>query len=87
MNQRRTPVGLLAAPMTWLVVAYLGALAAIFATAYFDTDSFTNKVVVTFTLDNFRQVFTPTYLHIIGRTLLIAALVTILCMVIAVPFA
>ena len=26
MNQRRTPFALLAAPMTWLVVAYLGAL-------------------------------------------------------------
>ena len=32
MNQRRTPWGLLAAPMTWLVVVYLGALGFIFAT-------------------------------------------------------
>jgi putative spermidine/putrescine transport system permease protein len=87
MRQRKTPFGLLAAPMTWLVVAYLGALAAIFATAFFSTDPFTNKVVTTFTLDNFSELFSSTYLKIIGRTLLIAALVTILCMVIAVPFA
>src|SRR4051795_11118494 len=87
MRQRRTPFALLAAPMAWLVVAYLGALAMIFATAFFTTDPFTNKVVTTFTTENFVELFQPTYLKIIGRTLLIAALVTILCMVIAVPFA
>ncbi len=87
MNQRRTPWGLLAAPMAWLVVAYLGALGFIFATAFFTTDPFTSKVVVTFTTENFSELFSPTYLRIVGRTLLIAALVTVLCMLIAVPFA
>lgn len=84
---RRTPWALLAAPMTWLVVAYLGALAAIFATALFTTDPFTNAVVRTVTTDNLDQLLSPTYLRIIGRTLLVAALVTGLCAVIAVPFA
>jgi putative spermidine/putrescine transport system permease protein len=87
MNQRRTPIALLAAPMTWLVVAYLGALGFIFATAFLSTDPFTNKVVATFTTENFKEIFTPTYLRIVGRTLLIAALVTVLCIAIAVPFA
>lgn len=87
MRERRTPVALLAAPMTWLVVAYLGALAAIFATAFFSTDPFTNEVVPGFTLDNLTEVFSATYLRIIGRTLLIAALVTLLCLLVAVPFA
>ena len=73
--------------MAWLVVAYLGALGVIFATAFFTTDPFTNKVVTTFTLENFAEMFSPTYLRIIGRTLLIAALVTVLCILIAVPFA
>jgi putative spermidine/putrescine transport system permease protein len=59
----------------------------IFATAFFSTDEFTNKVVATFTTENFQELFTPTYLKIIARTLLIAASVTVLCMVIAVPFA
>src|SRR6187455_2776416 len=85
--RRKVPVGLLAAPMAWLVVAYLGALAMIFATAFFTTDPFTNKVVTTFTTENFAELFSPTYLRIIGRTLLIAALVTVLCVIIAVPFA
>jgi putative spermidine/putrescine transport system permease protein len=87
MNQRRTPWGLLAAPMTWLVVAYLGALGFIFATAFFTTDPFTSKVVVSFTTENFSELFSSTYLRIVGRTLLIAALVTVLCILIAVPFA
>jgi putative spermidine/putrescine transport system permease protein len=84
---RKTPWGLLAAPMTWLVLAYLGALAAIFATAFFTVDSFTNAVVPGFSLDNFREVLSGTYARIIGRTLLIALLVTVLCIVLAVPFA
>lgn len=84
---RRTPFSLLAAPMAWLIVAYLGALAAIFATAFWSTDDFTNQVVHTFSTDNFRALFTGTYLRIIGRTMAIAALVTVICAVIAVPFA
>ncbi|MER7071621.1 ABC transporter permease [Terrabacter sp. NPDC000476] len=87
MRNRRGLALLLAPPMLWLVVAYLGALAVIFATAFWTTDPFTNLVVRTFTLENFRELVTPTYLGIIGRTLLIAVLVTVLCMVVAVPFA
>ncbi|MBK9477216.1 MAG: ABC transporter permease [Tetrasphaera sp.] len=85
--KRKTPYGLLAAPLLWLVVAYLGALASIFATAFFTTDSFTNEVVPGFSLDNFRALATGTYAGIVGRTLLIAALVTVLCVGLAVPFA
>jgi putative spermidine/putrescine transport system permease protein len=45
-------------------------------------------VVRTFTTDNFRALVSdPTYLRIIGRTLLIAASVTVLCTLIAIPFA
>ena len=87
MRHRRGLAALLGPPLLWLVVAYLGALAVIFATAFWTTDPFTNLVVRTFTLENFRELFTPTYLGIIGRTLLIAVLVTVLCVVIAVPFA
>jgi putative spermidine/putrescine transport system permease protein len=87
MGSKKALAGLLAPPLLWLVVAYLGALAAIFATAFFTTDPFTNQIVHTFTLDNFRAILDPTYLRIIGRTLLIAVMVTVLCVVIAVPFA
>ncbi|MFV0463972.1 MAG: ABC transporter permease [Nostocoides sp.] len=84
---RRVPLGLLAAPMLWLVLAYLGALASIFATSFFSTDPFTNQVVHTFTWANFAQLFTPTYTVLIARTVLIASVVTLLCIVLAVPVA
>jgi len=87
MGSKKALVGLLTPPMLWLVVAYLGALAAIFATAFFTTDPFTNEVVPTFTTENFEALLSPTYLRIIGRTLFIAVMVTVLCIVIAVPFA
>jgi putative spermidine/putrescine transport system permease protein len=87
MRRRRGLAALLGPPLLWLVVAYLGALAVIFATAFWTTDPFTNEVVRTFTLENFKELFSTTYLTIIGRTLLIATLVTVLCIAIAVPFA
>ena len=87
MRRRRGLAVLLGPPLLWLVVAYLGALAAIFATAFFTTDPFTNQVVQTFTTENVAALFTSTYAGIIGRTRLIAVLVTILCMLLAVPFA
>jgi putative spermidine/putrescine transport system permease protein len=87
MRNRKGLAALLAPPMLWLVVAYLGALAVIFATAFWTTDPFTNQVVRTFTTENFQDLFTPTYLGIIGRTIFIAALVTVLCVLIGVPFA
>ena len=87
MRNRRGLAVLLGPPLLWLVVAYLGALAAIFATAFFTTDPFTNLVVRTFSIENFRSLFSATYASIIGRTLLIAVMVTVSCIVVAVPFA
>ncbi len=56
-HPRMRLAGLLAAPMVWLVVIYLGSLAALFLTAFFAVDDFTGQLVKTFTLKNFQQVF------------------------------
>jgi putative spermidine/putrescine transport system permease protein len=81
-------VGLLGAPLAWLVVVYLGSLAALFVTAFWTVDDFTGQLVHTFTLANFREFFTnPAYLGTIARTLSIAILVTILCLILAMPVA
>ncbi len=78
--------GLLSAPMAWLVVVYLGSLAALLITAFWQVDDFTGQIVRTFTLENFQLVFTtPAYLTTVARTLGIALLVTLLCLVIALP--
>jgi putative spermidine/putrescine transport system permease protein len=78
--------GLLSAPMAWLVVVYLGSLAALFITAFWQVDDFTGQLVRTFTLENFQQVFTTqAYLSTVARTVGIALLVTLLCLIIALP--
>ena len=59
MGSKKALVGLLTPPLLWLVVAYLGALVAIFATAFFTTDPFTNEVVPTFTTENFKALLSP----------------------------
>ena len=88
MRRRLQLAGLLGPPLAWLVVVYLGALAVIFLTAFWTTDQFTNEVVHTFTLDNVKTALTDsTYLRILGRTLLIAVTVTVLCILLAVPTA
>jgi putative spermidine/putrescine transport system permease protein len=80
--------GLLAAPLFWLVVVYLGSLGALFLTAFWSVNDFTGQVVRTFTTKNFQQFFSnPAYLETVARTIGIALSVTVLCMVIALPLA
>lgn len=80
--------GLLTAPMLWLVVIYLGSLGALFLTAFWTVDDFTGQVVREFTLKNFQQVFTnPAYYGVVLRTVGIALLVTLFCLVLALPLA
>jgi putative spermidine/putrescine transport system permease protein len=79
---------LLTAPLTWLVVAYLGALAALFLAAFWTTDPFTSDVVRTWTTGNFREVFTTSvYWHVALRTLGTALAVTAVDIVVAFPIA
>lgn len=78
--------GLLAAPMFWLVVVYLGSLLVLFITAFWSIDDFTGQVVRTWTLKNFITLFTdPGYLQTLLRTVLIALAVTVICALLAVP--
>ena len=79
---------LLAAPMAWLVVAYLGSLAVMFAAAFWSTDSFTGALVKQFSWDNFQTlVQQPVYRKIALRTLGVAAAVTVVDALIALPMA
>ncbi len=79
---------LLLAPMTWLVVAYLGSLAVMFASALWTTNSFTGAIIRHPTWENFQTlVQQPVYRKIALRTVGVAALVTVLDAVIALPMA
>ncbi|MGP8303531.1 ABC transporter permease [Streptomyces inhibens] len=79
---------LLAPPLLWLVLAYLGSLAILLLSAFWTTDPFTSDVVHTWTTDNFRDILTtPVYRTVALRTLGIAVAVTLLDAVLALPMA
>jgi putative spermidine/putrescine transport system permease protein len=74
--------------MLWLGVAYLAALGALFITAFWGQNSFTGDIERVFTLQNFKDLFTiEVYRTITVRTLLIAATVTVIDGLLALPVA
>jgi putative spermidine/putrescine transport system permease protein len=79
---------ILALPLAWLVVAYLGSLLFLFLNAFWSRDPFTSLVVPEFTLDNFVELLTTeVYRTVMFRTVAMAALVTLTCVVLAYPIA
>jgi putative spermidine/putrescine transport system permease protein len=81
-------LGLLSLPGLWLVVAYLGSLGAMFATAFWTTDDFTGAVIRSFNTSNFSTlVHDSVYRTIALRSLGVAAAVTVIDAVIALPIA
>ena len=79
---------LLTPPLGWFVIIYLASLALLLVTAFWQLNSFTTHVEQVWNLDNFRTIlFDPTYHLIIGRTVGMAAAVTITDAAIAFPFA
>jgi putative spermidine/putrescine transport system permease protein len=78
---------LLSPPLAWFLVIYLASLAIMLVTSLWSVNSFTQTVDHTLTTQNFRQITTGAYPTIIGRTVLLAALVTITDAILAFPFA
>ena len=79
---------LLAGPVAWLVVAYLGSLAVLFVAAFWHLDEFSGLVVKSYSLDNFRTLLEGhVYREIVLRTVLIAAAVTVTDALLAFPIA
>jgi putative spermidine/putrescine transport system permease protein len=79
---------LLSGPGAWFVLIYLAALCLLFLSALWSVDSFSGKIVHSWTLSNFETLATvPVYRSIALRTIGIAAAVTITDIILAVPFA
>ena len=80
---------LLAAPLLWLVVVYLGSLAILLLNAFWTSDPFTGKVnPFDWSLDAFVQIFSnDVYRTIAIRTIGMAALVTVTDALLAFPIA
>jgi putative spermidine/putrescine transport system permease protein len=80
--------GLLAAPLGWMVVAYLGSLVLFFISSFWTVDSFSGNLVTTPSLDNYVEILTtPVYRTIAVRTVVMAALVTLTTILLAFPIA
>jgi putative spermidine/putrescine transport system permease protein len=80
--------GLLAGPVGWLVIGYLGSLAVLLIAAFWSVDPLSGEVVHGLSFENFETLYNePVYRDIIGRTVLIAALVTITDAILAFPIA
>jgi putative spermidine/putrescine transport system permease protein len=79
---------LLAPPVLALGVVYLGSLAALFVSAFWQVDSFTGNVIHVWTLGNFRSLVNDSvYQRIALRTLWMAAAVTLTDILLAFPLA
>jgi putative spermidine/putrescine transport system permease protein len=79
---------LLSAPSAWFVLIYLAALVLLFLSALWSVDTFSGKIIHSWTLTNFETLIkTPAYRTIALRTIGIAAAVTVTDIVLAVPFA
>jgi putative spermidine/putrescine transport system permease protein len=79
--------GLLASPVAWLVIVYLGSLAILFVNAFFSRDAFSGETVYELTLENFARLLEDPYPGITLRTVAMAAAVTVTCAVLALPIA
>jgi putative spermidine/putrescine transport system permease protein len=85
---RLTVGSLLAGPLGWLVIGYLGSLAVLFAASFWNVNSLTGEVQQTFTLNNFKTLIDePVYRTIALRTVGIAAAVTLTDALLAFPIA
>ncbi len=77
---------LLAPPLLWLIVIYIGSLIALLAHSLFSIDDFAGIIVYEPTLKTLGQLFQPANFDVISRTFLMALAVTITSALIAYPF-
>jgi putative spermidine/putrescine transport system permease protein len=80
-------VALLAPPMLWFGVVYLGSLFTLLANAFFGLDDFTGQVVREFTLKNFGALADPSNIDVARRSVTMAVAVTLACTVLGFPVA
>ena len=77
----------LAPPLLWLGVVYLGSLLALLIQSFYHLDDFTGQVVRQFTLATYRDLLTRVNLDIAARTAFMAAIVTLAAALVSFPLA
>ncbi len=78
----------LGAPLTWLVIVYLGSLAMLVVSAFYQLDEFTSKSTGQLTWDNISTVVSKSvYRALMVRSIGVALAVTVVCVLVAIPVA
>ena len=80
-------IALLVLPLGWLGIIYLGSLAALLVQSFYSVDHFSGMIVREFTLRTYLELFQPSNMDIILRTVAMAAAVTLSSVVVAFPIA
>jgi putative spermidine/putrescine transport system permease protein len=85
----RLQVGsLLAGPIGWLVIGYLGSLAVLLIASFWSVDALSGELNKGFTLDNYKELFDQSvYKDVAVRTIGIAAAATLTDVILAFPIA
>ena len=78
---------LLAPPLLWLGVVYVGSLVALLWQSFYSIDEFSGLVKEEFTLKTYRELLLPQNFDILVRTVTMAAAVTLASAVLAFPIA
>ena len=78
---------LLAPPLLWFGVVYLGSLLSLLANSFFRLDDFTGQIVREVGVSNFVELLSPTNLDVALRTTTMAIAVTAACIAIGFPIA
>ena len=78
---------LLAPPLLWFGVVYLGSLLSLLVNSFFRLDDFTGQIVREVGVSNFIELFSPTNLDVALRSTTMAIAVTAACIAIGFPMA
>lgn len=86
-NPRMLVFLMLAPPVLWLGIVYLGSLFALLAQSFFSIDEFSGMVRYELTFKTYRELLVPANLDILLRTTSMAAIVTLAAAAVAFPIA
>ncbi|MBW8725783.1 MAG: ABC transporter permease [Inquilinus limosus] len=78
---------LLAPPLLWLGVVYLGSLFALLLQSFYSVDGFTGMIVPEFTLSTYADLLTAANMDVVLRSAVMAMVVTVACALIGFPIA
>ena len=87
-RSRLQVAALLAGPLGWMVIIYLGSLAILLVAAFWGVDPLSGELTKSLTTDNFKTLWNDSvYRDVAWRTIRTAALVTLTDAVLAFPIA